>query len=175
MTGGNCQGETVESRFEECNSVFVKYTTRCSDICRQIVFALFVVVWSLAYHDGAFLFTIPLWSAMIGLVLYLGFDIGQYLYTSLGQWHRYTQLENDYNALKEQGKEDYAEENEPFLDSDDQQCNRIAKRGFNLFKAKMVTLLIAVVCLFVSIIVKWREQSADKVPSPTEQIIYYNS
>lgn len=168
--------ETVESRFDECNAVFVKYTTRCSEICRQIVFALFVVVWSLAYRDGAFLFTIPLWCTLVGLVAYLGLDVWQYLYTSIGQWRRYAELERDHKELETLQKEYCTEANKPYVERDDERCNRIAARGFDFFLGKMFVLVLAVLFLFFAIAVKWLTQPAVTAPvsDRTERVVYSN-
>ncbi|WP_298064138.1 hypothetical protein [uncultured Rikenella sp.] len=152
--------ETVESRIDECNAMFSTYTTRCSDICRQIVFALFIVVWSLAYREGTFYFSVPLWLAMFALMVYLGLDVGQYLYTSIRQWRRYEELEHDLKKLEALKPECSPESDKLGIERDDNLCNRIAAGGFRFFLCKMSTLVLAVLLLCLAVAMKWTRQAA---------------
>lgn len=159
----------VKSSAREIDSLgqlFVDHSGICSSVCRQIVFALFAIVWAISYHDGLFDFTWGAWVTMGLLVFYLFADVGQYLYTTyacdkLARELRLVRMlmhitpprkrEADYNRIYRKGN------------------RRIGGRTRLLFYAKIILLGFSFIFLIVTLVQRIRRQ-ADTPPVPATQV-----
>lgn len=83
----------MEELKNEINQVFSEQTGICSKVSRQIVFALFAVIWALSYHDGKLNFTTGSYISIAFLVIYLIVDISQYFYTAVAYRNYFFRLE----------------------------------------------------------------------------------
>ena len=66
---------------KQVNDICSTQSKSCSDVCRQVVFALFAVVGAFSLHDGTFAPGGAFLVALAFLILYLILDIGRYFYT----------------------------------------------------------------------------------------------
>jgi len=95
----------MENNIRSLGDAFAKQTGVCSTVSRQIVFALFALVWTLSYKDGEFDISDKTYYSTGILLFYLIVDIFQYLITAIRLRNHYFDFEssanNPLNSLEE--------------------------------------------------------------------------
>lgn len=93
------QGELYENLKTQINETCVSQSTKCADVCRQIVFAMFAVIGAFSFNAGSFSPNGWFLIALFSLILYLVLDICRYFYC-LGEFNKF------WSVIKKARKDD---------------------------------------------------------------------
>jgi len=123
--------------------IIEKQSVACSNVCRQIVFALGAISWGTIYSskDNKATFIILPSISMIFIIIYFCLDISQYSYSAI----KARKIEKDYRVrykYENDGNKLCKIEQNYFLAN-----GKVEKIVFSLFIAKIVILTIIIISL----------------------------
>lgn len=128
---------------DQINSICNSLSSKCADVCRQIIFALFLVIGAFSFKEGQFSPNIFLLLSLVFLIIYLVLDVGRYFY-STRSFHRFR---NEINLSKKTGGSSFACGNKI-----KEQSDKIARFTYRLFAVQIWgCLLLAFVSLVIGI------------------------
>lgn len=155
----------TDSSLESLGELYTDHSGICSKVCRQIVFALFAIVWTMSYHDGLFDFTWSAWMTMGLLVFYLFADVSQYLCTAYLCSRLAHSLETITGLMGGTPPVKTQEDYDKTLRKSNYRISRISSR---LFYAKIILLGLGFIFLLVTLGQRIACQEA-AFSTPTEQ------
>ncbi len=120
-----------------------EHTKICSDVCRQIVFGLFALIWVISFKDGVITFTKGAYVSFIFLSIYVTFDIAQYLSVALSS-------RKHLKKILEAEQDDFKTIDESRLDVKKDK-SRINKRAYYFFVTKLITLILIILSVIFAL------------------------
>jgi hypothetical protein len=135
----------MKELLEHLNKIYVEQLSNCSEICRKIVFTLYVVTWGLAYTKDGFEMNKFFLVVFLILTIYLVLDALQYFLTALRYRKHFYKIEEAYHKGE-------SEENIYRLEKDKRKT--INDKSFFLLKWKLSLLPFAFFVLIIGIIEK---------------------
>jgi len=83
----------MDNFVKNIGDTYVKHTGICSTVSRQIIFAIFALIWGISYNNGKFNISDKTYFTTGLLLFYLFIDILQYLLTAISLRNHYNRLE----------------------------------------------------------------------------------
>jgi len=134
---------------EKIDKILQDQTTKCSEVSRKIVFALYAVSWGLSFIiNKGINITLLFIIVILLLTVYLFIDVFQYWYTTYRNEKLYSFLEKISRLdvdMNRDNVENYTNE----------EMRKISYISHILFHTKIVLLFISFVCLVIAILDKY--------------------
>ena len=131
----------MEKTLNDFREIYKDQTIKASTIGRQIVFALFALIWAISYQEGVLEINPQLIISLLILILFLVLDLLQAIIASI-KYKKYftsTDLAISHNQAVD-------------IDGLNKACNKTDLNIFRLFIIKLLTIPVALIGIVIEII-----------------------
>jgi hypothetical protein len=135
----------MEDLFDQINEIYREQLSKCSEICRKIVFSLFAIVWALSYHEGSLIFNTYSIVVSIILVGYLVIDTLQYFLTAISYRKHFDEIKK---AIANGGSP------EKIRDKEVEKREGINNRSYRFMILKVALLPFAFIGILITLAIK---------------------